>query len=584
MSKRSTTSHQGHAVFGQLIRHKKKSGRRCQTQYRDDSLGRVTNGVKYFADGTLVPGQQFGYLFDDIGNRKQTTAGGDANGSSPSKRLASYTVNTLNQITQRDYPGTNDVIGAALATNAVTVNGQTAWHKGEYFWSTVISNNTTAAQWEGIKVASGGATNTGYLYAPKTPEIFKYEADGNLTNDGRWAYTWDAENRLIGMTVNTNVGPQYQLTFAYDAKGRRIQKVVSTNGVALSTNNFLYDGWNLIAETRPDNSLIRSYVWGTDLSGTSQGAGGVGGLLQISYYGSPTTNCFPAFDGNGNIMALLNAADGTLAANYDYGAFGEPIRITGVMARNNPFRFSTKYADDESDLLYYGYRYYKPSTGTWQNRDPIEEQGGLDLYEFCGDDAIGNYDSLGLTLSDQVPKPSPWRWKFPIQNPGPSQTHAVTSASFQLVIKAIDRSGCCCRLKDASYTVDILTEFLGDKWNEDTFRHEGVHAWADWQMGKYAMDTWIAQHKRCCIPQYIDSDKACRKALQASLDNLLKQLNDLANTPSSIIGTTAHSDIGSVGWNQAGEDQFTQWFNSWLPSSFPGGSKDTKPFHCRDLK
>jgi len=72
-------------------------------------------------------------------------------------------------------------------------------------------------------------------------------------------------------------------------------------------------------------------------------------------------DCFPAFDGNGNVAALINAGDGTVAANDKNAAFGEPVRVTGVMARNNPFRFSTKYADDESDLLYYGYRYYKSS-------------------------------------------------------------------------------------------------------------------------------------------------------------------------------------------------------------------------------
>ncbi|HEY3760699.1 MAG TPA: RHS repeat-associated core domain-containing protein [Verrucomicrobiae bacterium] len=74
-------------------------------------------------------------------------------------------------------------------------------------------------------------------------------------------------------------------------------------------------------------------------------------------------------------MALVNAADGTFAANYDYGPFGEPIRMTGLMSKNDPFRFSTKYDDDESDLLYYGYRYYKPSTGTWISRDPLRENG-----------------------------------------------------------------------------------------------------------------------------------------------------------------------------------------------------------------
>jgi uncharacterized protein RhaS with RHS repeats len=45
------------------------------------------------------------------------------------------------------------------------------------------------------------------------------------------------------------------------------------------------------------------------------------------------------------------------------GPFGELIRATGPMAKLNPFRFSTKYQDDETDFLYYGYRYYNPSTG-----------------------------------------------------------------------------------------------------------------------------------------------------------------------------------------------------------------------------
>jgi RHS repeat-associated protein len=50
-------------------------------------------------------------------------------------------------------------------------------------------------------------------------------------------------------------------------------------------------------------------------------------------------------------------------ARYEYGPFGEVIRATGPMAKANPFRFSTKYQDDETDLAHYGYRYYSASTG-----------------------------------------------------------------------------------------------------------------------------------------------------------------------------------------------------------------------------
>jgi RHS repeat-associated protein len=231
---------------------------------------------------------------------------------------------------------------------------------------------------------------------------------------------WDGENRLVAMTTNNLVGPPYHLTFSYDFQGRRIQKTAMTNGVTIASYNFLYDGWNLVAELNQSDLLARSYVWGTDLSGTPQGASGVGGLLEVTYHGSSVTNCFLAFDGNGNVAALINAADGTVAANYEYAAFGEPIRITGAMAKNNPFRFSTKYDDDESDLLYYGYRYYKPSTGTWPNRDPLTELGfkGItnncllpfgreeekDLYIFVGNNPINNIDLFGLASTGD---PSP---------------------------------------------------------------------------------------------------------------------------------------------------------------------------------
>jgi RHS repeat-associated protein len=315
-------------------------------------------------------------------------------------------------MTEYQYPRTDpfrpfhDIIGAALATNSVALNGQTIFHKWEYFWGTVETNNTASPAWLTATVASGGHTNAGSVYLAQTPEQFSYDADGNLTNDGRWAYTWDAENRLAGMTVNINVGPQYQLSFVYDSKGRRIQKLVVSNSVAIYTNSFLYDGWNLLAETAPNNLPIRTYVWGNDLSGSIPGAGGVGGLLEVSYYGNSTTNCFPAFDGNGNLAELVNAGDGTSVGNYEYGPFGEVIRSTGCMAKTNPFRFSTKYADDESDLLYYGYRYYKASTGTWVNRDPLEERGGRNLYAFVRNNPVSKVDVLGRYISP-APYPNP---------------------------------------------------------------------------------------------------------------------------------------------------------------------------------
>jgi RHS repeat-associated protein len=63
----------------------------------------------------------------------------------------------------------------------------------------------------------------------------------------------------------------------------------------------------------------------------------------------------------------------------EYGPFGEVLRATGPMAKANPFRFSTKYQDDDTDLLYYGYCYCNASTGWWIKGDSMGEIAGLDL-------------------------------------------------------------------------------------------------------------------------------------------------------------------------------------------------------------
>jgi len=75
-------------------------------------------------------------------------------------------------------------------------------------------------------------------------------------------------------------------------------------------------------------------------------------------------------------------SDGTVSARYEYGPFGEPIRETGTFARSNPFRWSTKYWDLETALVYYGYRYYSPGLGRWISRDPIEELDVTNPYVF----------------------------------------------------------------------------------------------------------------------------------------------------------------------------------------------------------
>ena len=206
----------------------------------------------------------------------------------------------------------------------------------------------------------------------------------------------------IFATGATNSMTQMTLEFSYDYQGRRIRKVVKQGATVVADQRFVYDGWNLIAVLDSSLNPVASFTWGMDVSGSLQGAGGVGGLVISRFYGGPNSTTFPAYDGNGNIGTLFYD-NGGIAAQYEYGPFGELIRATGPLAQSNPFRFSTKYTDDETDLVYYGYRYYSPSLGRWISKDPIEENGGQNLYGFTDNNPLNRVDTDGRGIFDLTP-------------------------------------------------------------------------------------------------------------------------------------------------------------------------------------
>jgi RHS repeat-associated protein len=225
-----------------------------------------------------------------------------------------------------------------------------------------------------------------------------YDADGNLLTNGDWSYTWDAENRLVA-TYSNNV---CVVSNAYDHASRRVLKITPT-----ATHTYVYDGWNLVQETISTafGTTTNHYVWGKDLSGTMQGAGGVGGLLAVQIDGAWH---FPFYDNNGNITDYINESGATVA-HREYCPFGEALAATGPMAGVFNFWFSTKYLDEETGLYYYGYRFHNPELMRWLNRDPIGEKGGVNKYGFVNNDAVNKWDLLGMYPDSSI-NDHPIRW------------------------------------------------------------------------------------------------------------------------------------------------------------------------------
>ena len=340
-----------HDNAGQLLNriHKKSGTPTSGHAYTIDTTGRRT--AETFSDGTTTA-RTYGY-----DNADQVTSATYASGVSDAYK----------------YDAMGNRTSATLAINSGTTTSYTANNVNQY---TAISG----------------------FSAPV------HDPNGNLTFQNGITYTWDSENRLLSVTDGTTTN-----TFTYDGHHRRVTKRTTVSGFVTKKVHYLYDGWNVIEErTNTDAtstfnlstfSLTRTLTWGNDLSGSLQGAGGVGGLLMAEEITSTTTTAYHYhYDGYGNVTEVTDSS-GNPAATYRYDAFGNTLVATGTYATTNKYRFSTKPIDEEittTPLYYYGYRYYAPITGRWPSRDPIEERGGINLYGFVGNNAITSADYLGL--------------------------------------------------------------------------------------------------------------------------------------------------------------------------------------------
>jgi len=184
--------------------------------------------------------------------------------------------------------------------------------------------------------------------------------DGNLTSDSLWTNVWNGENRRSTIESRTTLpaGAKVKEQWTHLADGRWIERIVSTNNgtsyYPSLTNRYVWDGQILLAVLDHTNGLVLSFMRGLDLSGSIQGAGGVGGVLAVKAGTSAqcgamaNTTHFTCYDGNGNVTALVDTATGSESGRYEYGPFAEGIRLNGAMAKLNPVRSYDNYRGAEN--------------------------------------------------------------------------------------------------------------------------------------------------------------------------------------------------------------------------------------------
>ena len=341
---------------------------RClaSTDVRSGTLGTVTNGFSYNGrseiTNAMIRGIPYAYGYDRIGNRLWSTGGGETN---------VYATGSLNQY--------------------VTV------------------------------------TNAG-IDVPIT-----YDANCNMTRFGLWAYAWDGENNMrIAVPVAPTNG-SVRVINGYDFMNRRFRKTVEAltgyvpsqppappgdpgEWIPLRVTDFVWDGWNIAAEFVTENgaTVTNLYYWCVDVSGTKDGAHGVGGLRMASFHGIPAVYCY---DGNGNVTELLHADTGEILARYEYDPFGRATTTEGPLAEINPWRFATRYHDRETGLVMFPRRPYSAELGRFLSQDPAGEDGGYNLHAYCENNPVNSVDPLGKAETDdrKVDFEGQVSWRYEVQ-------------------------------------------------------------------------------------------------------------------------------------------------------------------------
>lgn len=157
--------------------------------------------------------------------------------------------------------------------------------------------------------------------------------------------------------------------WTYNGAGQRVAEKL--NGTVVK--QWVSDGPTLREELDASNAVTkRFYAQGEQIAG-------------VSYYYTR--------DHLGSVREMTDAA-GAIRARYDYDPYGRRTKVSGDLETD--FGYTGHYSHAPTGLHLAFYRAYDADLARWLSRDPIEEEGGINLYGYVGNGPTMLIDPLGL--------------------------------------------------------------------------------------------------------------------------------------------------------------------------------------------
>lgn len=325
------------------------------TNYTYDLAGQVL-GIDHLDQGN-TPLAFAHYEYDSRGRRTSMTR--------ENNQTDRYLYDATNQLTGVDY--------GSMRAEAFTYDAL-----GNRIEHTDASVNQAS-------IAENYTTNNLNQYTQVADTSLLYDPNGNLIDDGKQHYTYDAQNRLI--KVESAV---IRAEFAYDARSRCILREYYTLGtdgmMTLDTKNSVvmtYDtSWNIISDRTLYGKQIATYIHGNRID-------------EILIQNRDAGQIYPLNDAINSTIGVTER-EGSVSELYYYNIFGKPKSES----RNYRYLYTGREWLHVIEYSEHRNRYYDPNKGRWTAVDPIRFQGGINLLAYVGNAPTIRVDWSGLACCE----------------------------------------------------------------------------------------------------------------------------------------------------------------------------------------
>ncbi|MFO8007789.1 MAG: RHS repeat-associated core domain-containing protein [Candidatus Brocadiia bacterium] len=374
---------------GAYLTHLNDSGANL-SGYGYDTFGRIKNHRWKDSSGTLLAGWSHDY--DRVGNKKYQEALHDATES----ELYDYDgVYRLTSFERGQLNANKDDIASPTRSQTWTLDPLGNWDQ------TVLDSVTETRTHNDVNELTQRTVG-------QNPAIdLTYDDAGNLTqdgdDDGDHKYVWDYRNRLIEVQEKQSGTWTTIAEYTYDAKNRRVVKEVTNKGDLNGTTRFVWGGqgdWQCLEERDSSGDLVARFTSSPgyidsparqerDLNGDDD----FSDTNEVVWYHSNTLY---------SVYAVSDSSQ-SVTERYRYDAYGAATVLDpdgsadsdGLSDVENPYAFTARRLDLESDLMYYRNRQYSVALGRFISRDPAGYVDGHALYVYAADQPTGWIDAGG---------------------------------------------------------------------------------------------------------------------------------------------------------------------------------------------